>query len=247
MNLRAKTLIGVSALAVLSGSALADVSLQVLRISSSVAGGAWEEKMFFRSVDQPVNPSSTSWVIPAESFANGAEFDGATISIIQDPVVTLNFNASAGASNTAFVVDSLLLSFPTIGNLEAVASAAISITDSGLFSDGFINFTGGFAGNSAYQARINNNAFNFASLINDFTLGVVGGGALGTVALPPGSTGVLAPFAGPSTATSISSHFSFSLSARDRIAGTSTFQIVPAPGAAALSVLGLALVARRRR
>lgn len=248
MNRTGGIVLGAAAVLAFVGSAAADVSVQIFRISSMVEtgdfAGQWQTKTFLRDLSQPLNPVQDSWQIPGEAFANGAEFGGATIEVIFDPVVTLNFNASAGATNTAFVIDSLLLSFPTIGDLQATASAAVSVTESGLFADGFVSFAGGFGGNKAYEARINNNSFVFAQLIDNFSAM----GPIGTVSSGgAGNTGPLAPFAGPVTATSISSHFSFTLSARDRISGTSTFEIIPSPGFGTLALLGLGAAARRRR
>lgn len=230
----------VIAAAGLASPTLADVSFEILTISASVGGGDFESHTFTRPIDQPVNPVGDSWNIPSYEFANGAALLDAQVSFIADPEVQLGFNVRAGASNTVFSVNSILVTFPTAGNLMAVASAGITVTDFNAFGlpDGSVSFTGGFDGKS-YEARINNNTFTFAELLPSASFGA--GSWTST-----DDSGVLAPVIGLSTATSISSHYLFSLSARDRAAGTSTFTIIPAPGAAALGLGGLLLATRRR-
>lgn len=235
--------------------ASADVSMQILRVTARDQTTGFTMSHAFVREAGSLDPNALhTWTLPQVpelwqfgSNNNSTDDDwgwsGGVIQINQDPVVSLTFNVAAGASNTLFSFDSALVSFSTIGNLQAVASAAITVTESGLFRDGAATIQGGFS-NNAFQARIDNGAFTYASLINSGTLPIAVNGSnvfSGETAL------TLQPVVGYTTASSISSHFSFVLSARDRAAGTSTFEIIPAPGAFSLIAAGGLLAARRRR
>lgn len=235
--------------------ASADVSMQILRVTARDQTTGFTMTHAFVREAGALDPNALhEWTLPQvpELWNTGNDgvvseddwgWSGGVIQINQDPVVSLTFNVAAGASNTLFSFDSALVSFSTIGNLQAVASAAITVTESGLFRDGAATIQGGFS-NKAFQARIDNNTFTFASLIDSGTLPIA---VNGSNTFSDQSSFSLQPVVGHTTATSISSHFSFILSARDRAAGTSTFEIIPAPGAFSLIAAGGLLAARRRR
>jgi uncharacterized protein (TIGR03382 family) len=170
---------------------------------------------------------------------------GIRIGVRQDPMVVANFNVAAGIVNTTFTVTSSLVSFPSITNGQAIASAAISVTDSATFGDvGQVAITGLQAGGNAFTSRFNGGASTFSNLI-----------VSGAQSIAPGSThtflGQSASFPGydlvPGSVTDIQSEFKFALSRFDRAAGTSTFEIIPAPGTAGLIALGGLVAVRRRR
>jgi len=157
----------------------------------------------------------------------------------QDPVVDLNFSVEAGpgAGGTAFSISSALLSFPTISNASARASAAFTLTD-GVDDDGAT--LSPLTGPGAYLAQYN---------------GYVPGGATFTQLIPamaadPMSTTSLSeeyPGGGlyqslGGSAYDMSSQVSFTLSPNDLASGTSVFEIIPEPSALVLMavVLGLA-------
>lgn len=172
--------------------------------------------------------------------------NGIRIGLREDPMVVANFNVAAGIVNTTFTVTSTLLSFPTITNGQAIASAAISVTDSATFGDvGQVSVVGLQPGGNAFSARFNGNTDSFAHLI-----------ATGSQVISPGGTvafvGQSASFPSYDPVTGsvfdMQSQFNFTLSRFDRAAGTSTFEVViPAPGALALLGLGGLVASRRRR
>jgi hypothetical protein len=151
--------------------------------------------------------------------------------------VTLNFNVAAGGSNTVFDISSGLAG---VGYASAMgrATAAVSVTDT----------TGNGAtlspdGASMYHAFYNGApGTEFAGLLG----GAVNAGAFSTAtgeAEFPGGGGY-APIFG--SVGDMSAQWTFAVSAFDLAAGTSVFNVIPAPGSVAL--LGLAgLAARRRR
>jgi hypothetical protein len=251
MRLQTTLLAGIAGTVVAASVANAGVSLQILTVTASTPDGTVIGSHTYSRPNVPLDPSGMhSWDLPAVpelTFADAGSVDGTwgfkggSIVVNEDPAVTLNFNASSGAVNSVFTFSSAIVNFPTAGNLQAVASAAITITDSGLFPDGNVSLTGGFAGGTkAYRAEIDG-AFTYASLVNNFA------GPLSGSTVLSGSTGVLSPVIGHTTASQIRTYFSFTLSARDKAAGTSTFQIIPAPGAASLLAAGGMLTLRRRR
>lgn len=179
------------------------------------------------------------------TFANGATLHGFSIDLQADPVVNANFNVAAGVMNTTFTVNSAVVAFTPIHNAIGRASAFIGVTDSATFGDvGQIALTGLQPGDTAYSARFNGNASTFANLIDGAALNVAPGSSTAF-------TGASSSFPGydllGATVSDIQSQFHFTLSRFDRATGTSTFEVIPAPGAAALLALGAFAAGRRRR
>lgn len=159
------------------------------------------------------------------------------VKFIEDPVVTVNFTASAAGSTTHFVFSSGLLAFAPLVNPVASASAGYSLTDRN--GDG-ATLTGVYAGN-AYRADINGTVpagTLYATLAPDLSFATPFGTQVSTSSTNAPIVGVV---------SSMSSQFEFDLSAFDLASGTSVFTIVPTPGAASIAGLGALLVARRRR
>jgi hypothetical protein len=159
------------------------------------------------------------------------------VSFIADPVISVNFTASAAGSTTNFVFASGILNFPALTGVTATASAGYSLTDRN--GDG-ATLTGAYSGN-AYRADTNGlvPAGNlFATLAPDLTFAT----PFNTVVSSSNAAGAIA-----GSVSSMSSQFEFSLSAFDLASGTSVFTVVPTPGAAMIAGLGGLLAARRRR
>ncbi|MEL6329784.1 MAG: hypothetical protein AAFR38_08995 [Planctomycetota bacterium] len=194
------------------------------------------------------------WTLDAPvEFENGAILESATIIITggsnqqetngsgssnftTNPSVSLAFAVSAGNLDTSFTISSATNFFSTINPASALASASVTTTQDpvGL---GTATTTGNFASGDIYSAFINGSLF--ADLV------------AGTLSTSTGITGTEdsngGVFFGVGSASSISSQFSFTLTANDLASGTSSFVIIPAPGAAAgLAMAGL-FAARRRR
>lgn len=180
--------------------------------------------------------------------ANSATLNGFRVGFREDPAVVANFNVAAGVFNTTFTITSTLLTFPAITNGVAIASAAISVTDSATFGDvGSIALTGLHSGGNAFTTTFNNlsSPFTFANIVPGGALSGLAPGSTHTFVGQSASFPLYDPVAG--TVDDMQSQFRFTLSRFDRAAGTSTFEIIPAPGAAALLALGGLAVSRRRR
>jgi MYXO-CTERM domain-containing protein len=175
------------------------------------------------------------------------EFDA---TLVQDPEVNLNFAVEAGPDQpTEFFIASSQIFFATIPShlAEARASAAFTLTDSSGDFDG-ATLTGYGDTGGAYLAQYNGWAGNpmgpdgttFAEGI--FSMTAPAGGIVDETYNEPetGYTALLVDV------DSMSSLISFELSTADSASGTSTFVIIPEPGALALLALGgLALLRRR--
>ena len=160
-----------------------------------------------------------------------------------DPGITLGFNVDATNVATHVTFSSSVLSFAPIGNAQAFASAAITVTDND--SNG-ASATGSFPGGTVYQAQYNGGPI-FANLILTPVNAPIDGSTTASERLPAaGNTGI-------GTVSSIHSQFDFMLSANDSASGTSRFNVVagfitPEPSTLVLALTGaLGLLWRFRR
>jgi hypothetical protein len=163
-----------------------------------------------------------------------ATIDNWSISLIEDPVVNLNFSVTAGSSDTTFTVSSAVVSFGTLVNPKAYASAGIMVTS----DDSGATLTGLLSG-KCYQA-IYNGSTVFANLVDGITV------------LPSDMASSIgrSPSSGWTTindnVSSMQSQFRFTLSAEQQASGMSRFEVVPEPIGLAFLALG-ALAFRRRQ
>jgi MYXO-CTERM domain-containing protein len=203
-------------------------------------------------ITQP-NQSYLDWVAAGSNPDNvpldadpGIAVHGVQFSWQHDPVVTATFNVSSGITNSSFTINSSILDFSSISDAVGRATAAITVTDSATFgARGSVSLAGLYGG-KAYAALYNTTSDTFVNLLTG-----------GTVTVPQGTTysfsEATALYSDPNylpvgtSVDEIKSQFKFTLSAGDRAAGTSAFEIIPAPGAATLLGLGGLLAARRRR
>lgn len=225
--------------------ASADLTPDVFTIKAIVGG---QQGSFVVTTDDGTfdNDGNFTWTlsgsvdIQADNGAVLATLEHASVTILHDPVINMNFNVQATNQNTIFQVGSGLLSFPTINNPQGIASAAVTVTDvngngATLAPDGpslySSRYNGDFPAGTLFANLLGNNvssgAFQSAHASDEFP----GGGNYANIGTP---------------ISSMSAAWTFSLSANDLASGTSTFAVVPAPASAAL--LGLAgLAASRRR
>ena len=156
----------------------------------------------------------------------------------QPNTVTLSFTFFAGSSDTTFEVLSTVFTFDSPLKDEAGrATAGVTITD----SDGNGASSVGTLGQGAhYRASYDTNTF--ADLLAGQLTAGNGGSNTASDRSPVNG---FSPLAGG--ADSMSAQWGFTLSANDQIGVTSSFFIIPAPGALALMGLGGLTMARRRR
>lgn len=169
-----------------------------------------------------------------------ATLTNASVTVLADPVINLNFAVQAASSDTTFTITSGLLSFPEIDGAIGAASAGVTVTD----IDGNGASISPF-GSSMYHAHYNGD-WPAGTLFADLLGSAVSAGAFQTGSGDedyPGGGG----FVGVGDdIVSMSAAWTFTLSAMDLASGSSTFVIIPAP--AGVAVLGIAgLVAARRR
>lgn len=156
-----------------------------------------------------------------------------------DPAVSLEFSVRAGAYGTNFTITAATMSFATITNPIAYATAAVTVTDR---NTNGATLTGLFPGSKAYEASFNNAAW--ADLLSP-------------VPCPVGSTANADdrfPAIAPNWAlvgfpvSSMSATFKFNLTALDSASGTSNFEVIPIPEPATMCLFalgGLGLIRRR--
>lgn len=182
------------------------------------------------------------------TFGSGATLYGVGIEARQNPIVGLNFNVAANPiTNSTFQIDSIIVSNVDPGPWEGQASAAVSVTNSGTLGN-TTNIT--LLGLQDANGNLFSARFNGTNVFQNLLAGpgTVGQGS-GVTQTFSASTGGYIPFAGNPTITDIRSQFRFTLSAGDRAAGTSTYELraVPTPGALGLLAVGGVFAARRRR
>ena len=195
--------------------------------------------------------NSWSWTMPEEmQFIQDdvllGTLTGFEATVVGDPEVNLNFSVQAGGADTTFHIASALLdNFEPIIDAVGYAHASYSLTDfdggsaalSGIGDTGgaYLAQYNGWAGNpmgpqgtTFAEGIFSMNAGMLETFTEDFSYPSVG-------YVPVGET-----------VESMSSLVSFELSAQDLASGTSTFVIIPEPGALALLALGVVMVLRRR-
>lgn len=171
-----------------------------------------------------------------------ASMNSGRVRVINDPVVQLNFSVSAGTLDTSFVISSPLLSFPTIDPAQGRATAGVTVTD----TDGNGASLTANGQPSLYTSRYNGlvpGGTLFADLIDGPVVAAAFDSATDSDSFPGG--GMFSPIG--VAVSDMSARFAFTLTANDEASGTSSYEIVPAPGAVALLGLGGLLAARRRR
>ncbi len=170
-----------------------------------------------------------------------ATLSNASLIVIADPIISMNFNVQASNQNTIFSVTSGLLSFPEISSPIGRASAGVTVTD--LNGDGAtLSPDGGYMYASQYNGDYPNGT-PFADLLSSpVTAGAFQSGS-GSDEYPGG--GNFANIGEP--IVSMSAAWTFTLSAFDVASGTSTFVVVPTPaGFGLLGMAGLVVLRRRR-
>jgi len=236
------------ALIAAAGSASADISSTVFSITATLDNGAGPSYTY----DVKYNPSNQDggnfmWSlgdsvnIVDDNDQNVFTLDAASVRIENNregfgpsQLLSLNFQVLAGAQNTVFSVDSAVLSFAAISNAQGRASAAVTVTD---INGGGATYTPMGAG--AYGAYYNGSNL-FQNLIGTVTADPFSTGDSNEAFPAVGFTGIGASL------TDIQSDWNFTLSAGDIAAGTSEFEIIPAPATAVLGLAGLAGLRRRR-
>jgi len=163
-----------------------------------------------------------------------------------DPAVTLNFDITSANQTTTFDIVSDTLSFASLTNPDAFASASATLVDAN--NSAYAKLTAKFPTewgvNSAFQARYNGTTA-WADLITNMTLTNAGASMLAEEGRPepPPSTARETILA---SVNNIQCEWNFSLTANDRAYGTGTFDLVPEPATALLLLLGIGLVRRPR-
>lgn len=242
----AAVIAGASGLAI-TAPATAEITDVVIRIEATNAlgtavfegylgQGSWYDGgVFVWEASAPIN-------FVSESGQTIASFNGGSVRVINDPVVQLNFSVSAGTLDTLFTISSPLLSFPTIDPAQGRATAGVSVTDTD--GDGARMSLSGQAGlyTSQYNGLVPTGTL-FADLLEGDVVAGPFDSATDSESFPGG--GLFSPIGVP--VNDMSSRFQFMLSANDEASGTSSYEIVPAPGALALLGLGGLVAARRRR
>lgn len=174
-----------------------------------------------RSVDPVTNIATYGWSLDAPiNIMDGstlvASIDSLDMVVDFDPYVRLNFAVSAYTANTTFTLNSIVVSFPTMSNPLAYASAGMTLTADG---DGAWS-NGAYAGGESYKALYNGTPL-FDSLVGSFTAEAEQT-AVNNDRSPLG-TGNWTTIAG--AVSSIQSQYSFTLSAGDSASGTSRFEL----------------------
>lgn len=245
-TLRGARMLAVGAAFSLASAAFAGITGNPLTITATSSAGT--ASFSLAVLDGSWSNNNTTWtyngpvgqVISLVDSSNSAhvadlEMGNFVIQFVFDPQVNLNFGVVAGAVDTTFSISSAVLSFPSIPNATAEASAGVTASDR---NGTGVTWTGLHAGGNGYRADYNG-ATNYATGVTVVSTVAPFGNATGSANFPITNIGAT---------SDMSANWNFTLSARDAAQGTSTYTIIPAPAAAmAMGVLGLVGSARRRR
>lgn len=153
--------------------------------------------------------------------------------------IDIDYQVLAGSNATTFELLSPTLFFDAILNGTALSSATLGGTDQ---NNNGITITPGLGSGFAYQAMFNGSSL-FTNYFNSVLANPAASGSVGDAGNPP-IPGVFTPIG---MVSSMRAQLQFTVSAGDSAAGTSTFGVAPAPGAAALLGVGGLFLGRRRR
>lgn len=238
------SLFAIAAAGGLSVAASADLSTVIFRVTATNSQGSG---VFEATSDQGSwNGDTYVWqgggiTITSPQGDLIATLASATFRAQSDPVVGLIFDVQAGASDTHFVIDSGLLSFPAFGGATASASAGLTVTDADGVNLATATGLGGANGDRAYQAHYNG-LVPAGTLFRDF-IPQVQVATLGGSATAFDNSGGFQPIGG--LISSMSTRYDFNLTANDTASGTSVFVVVPEPACVALLGLGVLFIRRR--
>jgi hypothetical protein len=190
---------------------------------------------------------TTTWSLPSAAAlvtARGVNLGTLTqLDVLTDvdPFVNLHFSVENDtALPVAYDISSSVVSFPTIVDPDAYATAGITLTSD---FDG-ATIAGLFPGGEVYQARYNSSTV-YANLVTSLTI-ADNQTVTTTDRLPTLGTQTIFD-----SVSSIQSEFDFTLSDGDQASGTSRFELTaPVPEPATMSLLvmgGLALLVRIKR
>lgn len=158
-----------------------------------------------------------------------------------DPVVSIGFAITAPNTSVSYTITSAIVGFAPLVNPPAVASAAITVTD----SDGNGAVASPlFAGGTKFFQAVSNVGV-YANLITGPLTTAPYASAAASDALPAVGYGSVI-----GTVTTIQTAFSFNITANDQVSGTGVFVVIPEPGglaALATGLAGFAAVVLRRR
>ncbi len=152
--------------------------------------------------------------------------------------VNLGFSVIAGTEDTQFTIKSALVSFDTIANGEARASAAFTVTD---FVGTGATLSGDGPAGGAYLAQYNGFVPDGTTFVEDLTDDIVAiSGSVGDSFTEP-ATG----YTSIGEVSDMSAEIVFTLTANGLASGSSNYEIIPEPSALLLIVAGLAFARRR--
>jgi hypothetical protein len=240
--------VAVFLLAAVASPAAADLTNLVFQIDATGGGqhgswaanigdGHWTEDLngYVWTLSEPIDIRDPSGAIVAT-------VGGAEVSYLSDPAVYLSFAVVAGAIDTEFTVRSALLSFPTIANPAARASANFTLTDGGDDDGAQLIGLGGMAFTADYNGFVPGGT-QFTQLIPQLTVAPGDGSANLNEIYPIGGdyTALGTP------ASDMSSQISFSLSANDLASGASNYELMAIPEPCGLLLVLVCAGAIRRR
>lgn len=220
---------------------ISNVTLEV-NATSSLGTGTYQITLALTNYNAPTDTWTWNLAAPLAIFDGPntiATVEAANFTYIGDPQVDFGFTVTAGAADVEITISSALLSFTTINSASGSASASIQFIDDGLGDatlaglgpDGaaFIAQYNGFVpGGTTFADLLKSPLLTSSTVFEEFPLG-------------GGFEPILA------TVSDMSSQFHFSLTANDQAVGSSSFVIIPAPGALGLLAIGLIGSRRRRR
>jgi hypothetical protein len=252
-------LVGVVAIGLSAGAASADIlSSYGFQITGTSSAGS--DTWTVDANDLIPSGDGYTWTLtsdvelraPGGELIGTLESDNGTtgVTIVNDPVLGLNFNVTAGPLGGSFTISAPVLGFAPISPAEGRASAGITVTD--LNGNG-LSRLGDFAGlTKSYEAVTNGIVGGGGTLFADLVSNAGSAIPFDTVAMseafPAGGPPFFSPIAG--AVSSMHAEFQFDLGPSDNAAGTSVFvvQLVPEPVTATMLVLGgVGVLVRRRR